>query len=72
MAVCFQGTRWSALMLAAINNQKKVAQLLLQAGAEREHRDISKRTAAQLASVMGHREVEQVLTGEKVGESSCQ
>ena len=57
-------------MLAAINNQKEVAQLLLQAGAEREHKDISKRTASQLASIMGHREVEQVLTGEKVGESA--
>lgn len=53
-------------MLAAINNQKEVVTLLLQHGAEKDHRDISKRTALQLANVLGHREL--AMDGETNGE----
>ena len=55
-------------MLAAVNNQKEMIVLLLQHGAEKEHKDISKRTAVQLATVLGHREAVQVLAGEQLGE----
>ena len=55
-------------MLAAVNNQKEMIALLLQHGAEKEHKDISKRTAVQLATVLGHREAVQVLAGEQLGE----
>ena len=63
-----QTTGWSALMLAAVNNQTDVVVLLLQHGARRETEDISKRTAAQLVVVLGHREAAQVLDGESIGE----
>ena len=55
-------------MLAAVNNQTDVVVLLLQHGARRETEDISKRTAAQLVVVLGHREAAQVLDGESIGE----
>ena len=63
-----QTTGWSALMLAAINNQKEVVTLLLQHGAKKEHRDVSKRTAVQLATVLGHREAALALDDKKIGE----
>ena len=55
-------------MLAAVNNQLEVAALLLQHGADRELKDVSKRTASQLAMTVGHKEMVQLLTGERVGE----
>ena len=62
-----QDTGWSALMLAAINNQKDVIKLLIIHGANKDHRDISKRTAFQLATVLGHRGASLALDGEKTG-----
>lgn len=55
-------------MLAAINNQKEVVTLLLQHGAKKDHKDISKRTALQLATVLGHREAVLAMDGERNGE----
>ena len=54
-------------MLAAINNQKEVVTLLLQHGANKDHQDVSKRTAVQLAAVLGHREAALALD-DKIGE----
>ena len=62
-----QDTGWSALMLAAINNQKDVIKLLIKHGANKDHKDISKRTAFQLATVLGHRGASLALDGEKTG-----
>ena len=64
-----QTTGWSALMLAAINNQKEVVTLLLQHGAKKDTTDISKRTAVQLATVLGHREAALALDDKKTGET---
>lgn len=55
-------------MLAAINNQREVVSLLLQHGAKKDHQDISKRTAVQLATVLGHREAALAMDGEMTGE----
>ena len=54
-------------MLAAINNQKEVVTLLLQHEAKKDHQDVSKRTAVQLAAVLGHREAALALD-DKIGE----
>ena len=63
-----QTTGWSALMLAAINNQREVVMLLLQHGAKKEAEDISERTAVQLATLLGHREAALALDDKKIGE----
>ena len=56
-------------MLAAVNNQREIMTVLLQHGARKELQDISKKTAVQLASALGHREAVLVLDGEKIGEN---
>ncbi|XP_064398567.1 ankyrin repeat and SAM domain-containing protein 6-like [Halichondria panicea] len=70
VGTCLKGTQWTALMLAALNNQLPVMELLLQHGADKKATDINGQTAADLAAALGHTDMVRLLTGKKPKECS--
>lgn len=58
-------------MLAAINDQPSVVELLLKHGADQEMCDTNGKKAAELASALGHSNVVCLLSWERPSKSVC-
>lgn len=59
---------WTALMLAALNNQVAAVDALLKHGASKEACDVTGRTPVDLASALGHQKVAVLLAGGTISE----